>query len=228
MAMRSYLEWVIGRLDAELHILSVGAQEQSTKLGADLSRKRGRRRKSLLIDRYGQRCQGCGQPKSEKDLEVDHIKPKSAGGPDAIQNRTLLCGPCNRLKSHKLTLDELHQRRLEDGLMDSDWWKEKEHDRTSPNTSASVFGDVYLAEWGGKLRVRALTGPEKCILWKLRRGFGPRMYEPGGAAATAVAFATVDEGGRRVFTDGDIPALGKKSAAPLYRLYNKILGLSRS
>ena len=228
MAMRSYLERAVSRRDTELHILSVGAQEQPTKLGADLRRKRGRLRKILLIDRYGLRCQACGQPKSENDLEVDHIKPKSAGGPDAIQNRTLLCGPCNRRKSHTLTLDELRQRLLKDGLMDSDWWKEKEHDRISPNSSASVFWDVYLAEWGGKLRVRALTGPEKCILWKLRRGFGPRMYEPGGAAATAVAFATVDEGGSSVFTEDDIRALGKKSAAPLYRLYNKILGLSRS
>ena len=223
--MRSYLERLTRCLDAELHILSVGAQEQSTKLGAVLPRTG---RKTLLIDRYGLRCQGCGQPKSENDLEVDHIKPKLADGPDAIQNRTLLCGPCNRLKSHTLTLDELRQRRLEDGLMDSRWWKEKEHDRISPKASASVFVDVYLAEWGGKLRVRALTGPEKCILWKLRRGFGPRMYQPGGAAATAVAFATVDKGGSPVFTEDDIRALGKKSAAPLYRLYNKILGLSRS
>ncbi len=118
--MRSCVELVASRLDAELHILSVGAQEQSTKLGAGLSR---RGRKTLLIDRYGLRCQGCGQPKSEKDLTLDHIKAKSAGGPDAIQNRTLLCEPCNQLKSDNLTLDELHQRRLEDGLMDSDWWK---------------------------------------------------------------------------------------------------------
>ena len=223
--MRSYLERSTRRLDAELHILSVGAQEQSTKLGAVLPR---RGRKILLIDRYGLRCQGCGQPNSENDLEVDHIKPESAHGPDAIQNRTLLCGPCNRLKSHTLALDELRQRRLEDGLMDSGWWKEKEHDHISPNASASVFVDVYLPEWGGRLRVPALTGPEKCILWKLRRGFGPRMYEPRRAAATAVAFATVDEGGSPVFTEDDIRALGKKSAAPLYRLYDKILGLSRS
>ena len=193
MARRNYLERAIGRLDAEIHMLSVGAQEQSTKFGAGLSR---RGRKILLIDRYGLRCQGCGQPKSEKDLTVDHIKAKSADGPDAIQNRTLLCGPCNQLKSDYLTLDELHQRRLEDGLMDSDWWKEKEHKRTSRNASASVFGDVYLPEWGGKLRVRALTGPEKCILWKMRRGFRPGKYYRGGAAATAVAFAAVDEVGR--------------------------------
>ena len=223
--MRSHLERVTSRLDAEIHILSAGAQEGSTREGAGLPRKG---RKILLIDRYGPRCQGCGQPKSKNDLEVDHIKPKSAGGPDAIQNRTLLCRPCNQLKSHKLTLDELRQRRLEEGLMDSVWWKEKEHDRSSPNANASAFGDVYLAEWGGKLRVRALTGEELCILWKLRRGFGPRRYKPGGAAATAVAFATVDEGGSPVFTEDDIRALGKKSAAPLYRLYNKILVLSRS
>ena len=181
--MRSYLERVVSSLYAERHILSVGAQEQPTKLGADLSRRRGRHRKSLLIDRYGRRCQGCGHPKSENDLQLDHIKPKSAGGPHAIQNRTLLCGPCNQLKSNKLTLVELRQHCLENGLMDSDWWKETEHDRTSPNTSASVFGDVYLSEWGGKLRVRALTGPEQLILWKLRRGFGPGIYVRGGAAA---------------------------------------------
>ena len=225
MVTTSFLERVIGRLDAELHILSVGTQEQSTRLGADLS-KTGR--KLLLIDRYGLRCQGCGQPKSESDLEVDHIEPESAGGPHAIQNRTLLCRPCNQRKSNELTLDELHQRRLEDGLMDSDWWKEKEHDCTSPIASASVFEDVYLPEWGGRLRVRALTGPEKCILWKMRRGFRSPMHKPGGAAAWAVAFATVDEGGNPVFTEDDIPALGKMSAAPLYRLYDKILGLSRS
>ena len=225
MVITSFLERVIGRLDAELHILSIGTQEQSTRLGANLSR---RGRKLLLINRYGLRCQGCGQPKSESDLEVDHIEPKSTGGSDEIQNRTLLCGPCNQLKSNESTLDELHQRRLEDGLMDSDWWKEKEHDRTSPIASASVFEDVYVPEWGGWLRVRALSGPEKCILWKLRRRFRSPMYKPGGAAAWAVAFATVDEGGLRVFGDDDIPALGKMSAAPLYRLYDKILSLSRS
>jgi len=31
--------------------------------------------------------------------------------------------------------------------------------------------------------------------------------------------------GRQVFTDRDISALGEKSAAPLYRVYNRILGL---
>ena len=223
--MRTHLERAISRLDAEIHFLSVGAQEQPDELGAVLARKC---RKSLLIDRYGLRCQGCWQPKSENDLEVDHILPKSAGGPDAIQNRTLLCGPCNQLKSHEKTLDELRQLRREDNLMDSDWQEEKEDDRTSPNSSASVFGDVYLPEWGGKLRVRPLTGPEKCIHWKLRHGCGPRLYRPGGAAATAVALATVDEGGRRVFTKDDVRMLGKKSAVPLYRLYYKILELSTS
>lgn len=220
--MRSSLQRVASRLDAEIHKLSVGAQEESTKLGAGLSR---RGRKSLLIDRYGLRCQGCGQPKSQKDLTVDHIKAKSAGGSDAIQNHTLLCEPCNQRKSDNLTLEELHQCRLEDGLMDSDWWKGRERERTSPSTSASELGEVYLPEWGGKLRVRALTGPEKCILWKLRRGFGPRMYEPGGAAATAVAFAAVNEGGSPLFNEDDIRWLSKKSAAPIYRLYNKILAL---
>lgn len=40
-------------------------------------------------------------------LEVDHMNPKSSGGLDAYDNLTLLCPPCNRIKSDLYTLGGL-------------------------------------------------------------------------------------------------------------------------
>jgi hypothetical protein len=46
-------------------------------------------------------CIVCG---SIKDLALDHIKPRSKGGPDDAFNRQLLCGPCNSIKNTR-TID---------------------------------------------------------------------------------------------------------------------------
>ena len=40
-----------------------------------------------------------------------------------MDNLALLCDPCNRKKSYKLTLDELQTARIADGRMDMDWWE---------------------------------------------------------------------------------------------------------
>ena len=41
---------------------------------------------------------GCTLEFNVKDLEVDHIVPKSKGGGDYYENYQLLCGSCNRIK----------------------------------------------------------------------------------------------------------------------------------
>ena len=79
-----------------------------------------------LLTRDGQRCQGCGwQPPYPDYLEVDHKKPRSLGGDDYLDNRTLLCSPCNRLKSNKLTLTELRHERVSEGRIEADWWEDE-------------------------------------------------------------------------------------------------------
>ena len=97
-----------------------------------VSRKRNARRlpvreiRERLIISEGQRCQGCGwEPPYLDYLQVDHKKPRSLGGVDDMDNLTLLCDPCNRLKSNKLTLTELRQARVDEGRVDADWWKEE-------------------------------------------------------------------------------------------------------
>lgn len=55
----------------------------------------------LIWHRDGRRCMWCGE--GHKPLQLDHIIPWSAGGPDASTNLRLLCGPCNKSRSNYRT-----------------------------------------------------------------------------------------------------------------------------
>ncbi|MDD9852981.1 MAG: DNA methyltransferase, partial [Deltaproteobacteria bacterium] len=61
-----------------------------------------------LIERNGIICAGCHRRFDDPlYLELDHIRPRADGGSNDLDNRTLLCGPCNRIKSNTLTLSGL-------------------------------------------------------------------------------------------------------------------------
>lgn len=67
-------------------------------------------------------CAGCGRQLELEFMQLDHITPRRgrAGGfqaPNSIDNRILLCGPCNRKKSNVFTLDGLRRQNLKDGWM---------------------------------------------------------------------------------------------------------------
>ncbi len=49
-------------------------------------------------------CAGCGRMMEMPFMELDHIQPKSDRGGNSIDNRILLCGPCNREKGATRTL----------------------------------------------------------------------------------------------------------------------------
>ena len=72
----------------------------------------------VLVERGGIRCQGCGRWFDDvRYLELDHIRPRADGGPNGIKNRVLLCGPCNRMKGHRLTLSGLQDENKRTGFM---------------------------------------------------------------------------------------------------------------
>lgn len=88
--------------------------------------------------------------------------------------------------------------------------------------------DVDVPEWGGIVRVRALTGVE-------RDSFETGMVEIRGASrrmnlanirARLVALTAVDAEGNRLFTDSDVAELGKKSGAALNRVWETARKLS--
>ena len=68
--------------------------------------------KEILINQFGVECWGCGfQPpdNDERYLHLDHINPKSSGGTNDIDNRSILCQPCNAKKLNTMTLDGLRK-----------------------------------------------------------------------------------------------------------------------
>jgi len=62
-------------------------------------RKNARNHKKHLILRFGLKCMRCRRSKSEGALTVDHIVPWALGGSDDLDNKQLLCAPCNRDKA---------------------------------------------------------------------------------------------------------------------------------
>jgi site-specific DNA-methyltransferase (adenine-specific) len=57
--------------------------------------------KQRLYKQQEGRCNACGHDFELRNLEIDHIVPKSKGGGDYYENYQLLCGSCNRIKGDR-------------------------------------------------------------------------------------------------------------------------------
>jgi hypothetical protein len=90
--------------------------------------------------------------------------------------------------------------------------------------------DVEVPEWGGTVRVRALSGAERdayeASLVQFR-GDGTQKLTLANARARLVYLSACDEEGERLFTkEQDVNALGKKSASALQRVWEAASRLS--
>lgn len=76
---------------------------------------------------------------------------------------------------------------------------------------------VDVPQWGGQVRVRGLTGTERDQFEEsLLDGKGKnRQVRLANFRAKLVSLCVVDEKGQRLFSETDVAALGKKSAAGL-------------
>lgn len=81
---------------------------------------------------------------------------------------------------------------------------------------------VEVPEWGGSVHVRTMTGAERDA-WESRLLAVTETKKYDNLRATLVAMTCSDENGNRLFSDGDIEALGRKSAAALGRIYDVAL-----
>lgn len=91
-----------------------------------------------------------------------------------------------------------------------------------------VTEEVDVPEWGGTILVRALSGAQ-------RDAFDRSLIEVRGkkseviwanVRAKLVVRSCVDSEGNRIFTDADAVSLGRKSAAPLDRVFKVAQRLS--
>ena len=57
--------------------------------------------KELLYKQQKELCNGCKTHFPLRNLEIDHIVPKSKGGYHTASNLQLLCGYCNRVKGNR-------------------------------------------------------------------------------------------------------------------------------
>lgn len=80
---------------------------------------------------------------------------------------------------------------------------------------------VAVPEWGGDVLVGTMTGAAKdayeCSLLDFKDGQANQNLE--NLRAKLIAATLVDENGNNLFTDKDVKALGKKSAAALDRVF---------
>ena len=70
--------------------------------------------RDILYDAQQGVCGGCGRELEKEFMELDHILPRADGGSNDITNRIMLCSPCNRKKSHRLTLSGLVDQNKKD------------------------------------------------------------------------------------------------------------------
>jgi site-specific DNA-methyltransferase (adenine-specific) len=57
--------------------------------------------KERLYKEQNSLCNGCKKQFEIRNMEIDHIVPKSKGGGDYYENYQLLCGACNREKGNR-------------------------------------------------------------------------------------------------------------------------------
>lgn len=85
-------------------VLHLTRYERAPRFGIRLTRR------NLLL-RDGYRCQYCGREPGARDLNVDHVVPRSRGGRDSWDNLVIACRTCN-LRKGKNTPDEAGMRLL--------------------------------------------------------------------------------------------------------------------
>ncbi len=69
-----------------------------------------RNNKSTFTGKY--RCSHCGKKFRKKNIDIDHIVPKSRGGTNDLSNLQALCRYCNRSKGNNISESKRDVRKL--------------------------------------------------------------------------------------------------------------------
>ena len=71
-----------------------------------------------LVETFGLQCWACDfKAPDERYLQLDHVDPRADGGSNDLDNRVLLCQPCNLAKSDRITLIQLRRENAQNGYL---------------------------------------------------------------------------------------------------------------
>jgi hypothetical protein len=85
---------------AEAPAEEAGEAAEEEKKTADLKAVRG---EAMVRDKTCRNPECPNHGKAGRPLEVDHVQPKSQGGPDTLENRISFCPTCHYIKHHGAT-----------------------------------------------------------------------------------------------------------------------------
>lgn len=88
---------------------SLGIKNMHEELNLNLAEVRVNVRKYLSFEN-DRRCPCCGKQTDVAEYTIDHIKPKSQGGKNIVQNFIGMCKECNEDKGKTLVLEYLRKR----------------------------------------------------------------------------------------------------------------------
>jgi len=91
-----------------------------------------------------------------------------------------------------------------------------------------VYDVVDCPEWGGKVRVRGLTGTQRDAYEAslMQSNGNDKKLNLANARAKMCVLAIVDGNGNPIFTSDDVRQLGRKSALPIERIFDAARRLS--
>jgi 5-methylcytosine-specific restriction endonuclease McrA len=67
-----------------------------------MNSKQKRNKKTQLMGEYGSCCWWCRCCLPSEELTLDHLKPKSRGGSNSLENLRLTCFQCNNSRGNSL------------------------------------------------------------------------------------------------------------------------------
>ncbi len=82
-------------------------------------------------------CAGCGRALHIRFMQLDHMQPRAEGGANTIDNRVMLCSPCNGAKGAVLTILGLAR------VNKRDEWLEDEGRRRIAYDRARLVGGMF-------------------------------------------------------------------------------------
>ena len=112
--------------DVGAHLPSINRRQRKAEPWMRLSHADMRQ---MLYEAQEHICAGCGRELHIRFMQLDHMQPRADGGANTIDNRVMLCSPCNSAKGATLTISGLVRANKRDDWIESEPRRKRAYDR---------------------------------------------------------------------------------------------------